>query len=52
MCFAQDDLLGWGAVLFLRFLGQSGTPAPTGFIGFLKLIPVGEGFPLPTFYII
>ena len=23
MCFAQDDLLKWGAALFLRFLGQS-----------------------------
>ena len=31
MCSAQDDLFKWGAVLFLRFLGQSGTPVPTEF---------------------
>ena len=47
MCFAQNDLLKGGAALFLRFLGQSRTSTPTGFIGFLKLTPVGEGSPLP-----
>ena len=47
MCFAQDNLLKWGATLFLRFLGPSRTPVPTDFIGFLKLTPVGEGSPLP-----
>ena len=31
MCSAQDDLLKWGAALFLRFLGQSRTPVPTRF---------------------
>ena len=41
MCFAQDDLLKWGAALFLRFLGQSGTPAPTGLSAFDILI-VGD----------
>ena len=30
MCSAQDDLLKWGAVGILRFLGQSRAPTPTG----------------------
>ena len=30
-----------------RPLGQSGTPVPTGFGGFLKSMPVGEDIILP-----
>ena len=47
MCFAQDDLLKWGAVLFLRFLGQSGTPIPTEFGENFDVLLVGEDIILP-----
>jgi hypothetical protein len=53
MCFAQDDLLKWGAALFLRFLGQSICEANMdarslqGLIVFLVLMPVGEDIILP-----
>ena len=47
MCFAQDDLLKWGAALFLRFLGQSGTPVPTEYGENFDVLLVGEDIILP-----
>ena len=48
-----DDVLGVPFIkISLRFARAVGDACPYRFDGFLNSMPVGEDFPLPTFYII